>query len=334
MKKVFIIAEAGVNHNGNLQQAFNLIDKAIEAGADAVKFQTAVPELVMTNYATKAEYQKKTGVKTESQIEMAKRIHLPLSAYKELSDYCKQKGIIFLSTPFDLVSIDTLIDLKVPIFKIPSGEITNYPYLVKIAKYRHPVFLSTGMADLGDIEDAINVLLENGLTRENITVLHATTEYPAPFEEVNLLAIKTIKDAFKVNVGYSDHTKGIEVSLAAVSLGATVIEKHFTLDRNMEGPDHQASLEPNELSEMVRCIRNIELAMGDGIKKASASEKKNMEIARKSIVAKTIIRKGEVFSESNIATKRPGNGLSPMYWNDIIGKVARKAYMPDEQIEL
>lgn len=331
---VFIIAEAGVNHNGDIKLAYRLIDKAIDAGADAVKFQTAVPELVMTNYAAKAEYQKKAGSKTESQIEMARKIHLPLSEYSKLRKYCQKNGIIFLSTPFDLESINTLIGLKVPIFKIPSGEITNYPYLKKIAQYQHPVILSTGMANLGEIEQALNVLIENGLTREEITILHATTEYPAPIKEVNLLAMNTIREALKVKVGYSDHTNGIEIPIAAVALGATVIEKHFTLDRNMQGPDHKASLEPDELKEMVRCIRNIELALGNGIKQVSDSEKKNMEIARKSIVAKININKGEIFTESNLTAKRPGDGISPMLWNVIIGKTAIKSFKANDLIEL
>lgn len=331
--KVYIIAEAGVNHNGDINLAYKLIDIAKDAGADAVKFQTAVPELVMTSYATKADYQKQKENNEETQIEMARRIHLPISSYTLLNDYCKLKGIEFLSTPFDLTSIDVLINLGISIFKIPSGEITNYPYLRKIANYKHPVILSTGMANLGEIEDAINVLINNGLDRNDITILHATTEYPAPLEDVNLLAIKTISESFKVKVGYSDHTKGIEVPIAAVALGACVIEKHFTLDNKMEGPDHKASLEPDELKEMIRCIRNIELSMGDGIKQVSSAEKKNMIIARKSIVAKTKIAKNEIFTEENLTTKRPGNGISPMNWNSIIGKKAIKDFNYDDLIE-
>ena len=335
MERVYIIAEAGVNHNGDINIAYKLIDIAKEAGADAVKFQTAVPKLVMTGYATKAEYQKENDINAEeSQIDMAERIHLPLNAYELLQEYCVKKEIEFLSTPFDLVSIQTLIDLKISKFKIPSGEITNYPYLKMIAEHGTPVILSTGMANLGDIENAINVLLEYGLKRENIVVLHATTEYPAPLEEVNLSAMKTISDSFKVKVGYSDHTKGIEIPVAAVALGATVIEKHFTLDKDMEGPDHKASLEPDELKEMVRCIRNVETSLGNGVKQATISEKKNMIIARKSIVANSDIKKDEYFTEDNLTTKRPGNGISPMLWNEIIGRKASKDFNADDLIEL
>ena len=334
MKKTFIIAEAGVNHNGNLDLAYQLIDKAKECGADAVKFQTAVPKLVMTNYADKANYQKETTGDNENQIEMANRIHLPLDTYQLLKKYCQSKEIMFLSSPFDLISIGVLEELDMPIFKIPSGEITNYPFLKKIGQLKKKVILSTGMANLCDIEQAIHVLVSFGLSKENLTILHCNTEYPTPFEDVNLNAMLTIKDAFKVNVGYSDHTKGIEIPIAAVAIGASVIEKHFTLDRSLPGPDHKASLEPKELKAMIQAIRNIENAMGNGIKSTSDSEKKNMVIARKSIVATQKIKKGEIFTEENITTKRPGTGISPMRWNEVVGRSADKDFNPDDLIEI
>jgi len=334
MKKTFIIAEAGVNHNGNLDLAYQLIDKAKECGADAVKFQTAVPKLVMTNYADKANYQKETTGDNENQIEMANRIHLPLDTYQLLKKYCQSKEIMFLSSPFDLISIGVLEELDMPIFKIPSGEITNYPFLKKIGQLKKKVILSTGMANLCDIEQAIHVLVSFGISKENLTILHCNTEYPTPFEDVNLNAMLTIKDAFKVNVGYSDHTKGIEIPIAAVAIGASVIEKHFTLDRSLPGPDHKASLEPKELKAMIQAIRNIENAMGNGIKSTSDSEKKNMVIARKSIVANQKIKKGEIFTEENITTKRPGTGISPMRWNEVVGRSADKDFNPDDLIEI
>lgn len=332
MNKVFIIAEAGVNHNGSMELAKQLIDKASAAGADAVKFQSFKAEKLVTKNARKAEYQEKTTGNKENQFQMIKKLELDYDKHLELIDYCHTKNIIFLSSPFDLESIDLLDNLGLEIFKIPSGEITNLPYLRKIGLLKKKVLLSTGMSTLGDIENALKVLRNSGTT--DITVLHCNTEYPTPIEDVNLLAMNTIKAAFKVKVGYSDHTLGIEVPIAAVALGATVIEKHFTLDKAMEGPDHRASLEPDELKEMVSCIRNIEQALGDGIKKLTESESKNINIARKSIVAGKDIRKGEIFVEDNLAIKRPGNGISPMRWDEIIGKTAKRDFDEDELIEI
>jgi len=332
--KTFIIAEAGVNHNGDINLAKKLIDVAVEAGADAVKFQTFKAENVISVNAPKADYQKKTTAKDESQLEMVKKLELSFEDFKELKEYCERKGIMFLSTPFDIESARFLKDLGLEIFKIPSGEITNYPLLKEIGSYKKKVILSTGMADLGEIEDALDILIDNGTKREDIIVLHCNTEYPTPFEDVNLKAMLTIKEAFKVNVGYSDHTLGIEIPVAAVAMGAKVIEKHFTLDKNLPGPDHKASLEPDELKGMVRAIRNIEKAIGNGIKKPSKSEIKNIHIVRKYIVAKINIKKGEVFTEENLATKRIGKeGLSPMLWNKILGKKASKDISQDKPIE-
>ncbi|CUU79826.1 general stress protein 14 (GSP14) [Campylobacter hyointestinalis subsp. hyointestinalis] len=332
MNKIFIIAEAGVNHNGSLELAKKLIDEAVVAGADAVKFQTFKAELCISKNADKAEYQKQTTDKNESQFDMIKKLELNEYAHTELIKYCKIKNIMFLSTPFDLQSVDLLNGFGLEIFKIPSGEITNLPYLRKIASLNKKVILSTGMANLGEIEAALEILTKNGTAKENITVLHANTEYPTPFCDVNLKAMLTIRGAFGVKVGYSDHTPGIEVPIAAVALGATVIEKHFTLDKTMPGPDHKASLEPSELQSMVKAIRNIEIALGDGIKKASSSESKNKPIARKSIVAKCDIKKGDLFSESNLTIKRPGSGISPMRWDKVIGLRATRDYKEDELI--
>ncbi|CUU69031.1 general stress protein 14 (GSP14) [Campylobacter hyointestinalis] len=332
MNKVFIIAEAGVNHNGSLELAKKLIDEAVVAGADAVKFQTFKAELCISKNADKAEYQKQTTDKNESQFDMIKKLELNEYAHTELIKYCKIKNIMFLSTPFDLQSVDLLNGFGLEIFKIPSGEITNLPYLRKIASLNKKVILSTGMANLGEIEAALEILTKNGTAKENITILHANTEYPTPFRDVNLKAMLTIRGAFGVKVGYSDHTPGIEVPIAAVALGATVIEKHFTLDKTMPGPDHKASLEPSELQSMVKAIRNIEIALGDGIKKASSSESKNKPIARKSIVAKCDIKKGDLFSESNLTIKRPGSGISPMRWDEVIGLRATRDYKEDELI--
>jgi N,N'-diacetyllegionaminate synthase len=335
MSKVLIIAEAGVNHNADILLAKRLIDIAKEAGADVVKFQTAVPELVMTEHALKADYQvENTGILNESQIEMARRIHLPLSAYKELLDYSNKVNIKFLSTPFDLVSIKLLEDLGLDIFKIPSGEITNLPYLRAIGQLRKEVILSTGMANLDEIQSALNVLIESGTPKDNITVLHCNTDYPTNMLDVNLSAMQTIADKFGVKVGYSDHTLGIEVPIAAVALGASIIEKHFTLDKNMEGPDHKASLEPQELKAMVTAIRNIENALGDGVKLPSTSEIVNIPVARKSIVAQMFIKKGDVFSEKNLTVKRPGIGISPMQWDNLIGQTATRDFQPDDLIVL
>lgn len=332
MSKVFIIAEVGVNHNGSLEIAKKLIDVASFAGADAVKFQTFKADKLVSKKAQKASYQKKTTDASESQYEMIKKLELDEAAHYELLAYCALKNILFLSTPFDHSSINLLNQLEINIFKIPSGELTNLPYLRHIGSLGKEVILSTGMANLDEIKDALNVLVNAGTPKKCITVLHATTEYPCPIEDVNLRAMQTIADAFSVRVGYSDHTKGIEVPIAAVALGAVVIEKHFTLDRSMDGPDHKASLEPDELIAMVKAIRNIEQALGDGIKQPSKSEAKNMPIARKSIVASTKIQVGEVLSSDNIAVKRPGNGISPMQWDEVIGTIASKNYDEDELI--
>ena len=332
MDKVFIIAEAGVNHNGSIALAKKLIDVASEAGADAVKFQTFKAEKVVSKNAPKAAYQKKTTDPTESQFEMIKKLELDVNAHKELMTYCKQKHIMFLSTPFDHDSIELLNDLGLEIFKIPSGEITNLPYLRHIGSLKKRVIMSTGMADIGEIEDALDVLITAGTPKKNITILHANTMYPTPMEDVNLRAMQTIACTFGCDVGYSDHTLCIEVPIAAVAMGAKVIEKHFTLDKTMEGPDHKASLEPDELKAMVQAIRNIEKALGTGIKKPSPSERPNIEVARKSIVAARPIKKGELFTEENLTIKRPGNGISPMRWDEIIGTEAQKDYKVDELI--
>ena len=332
MNKVFIIAEAGVNHNGSLELAKKLIDVAVVAGADAVKFQTFKAENLVSKNAQKADYQKQTTNSEESQFDMIKKLELDIETHKILMDYCKEKNIMFLSTPFDHDSIELLNDLGLEIFKIPSGEITNLPYLRHIGKLDKKVILSTGMADIGEIEDAMDILINAGTKKENIIVLHANTEYPTPYEDVNLKAMVTIGKTFDVAFGYSDHTLGIEVDIAAVAMGACCIEKHFTLDCTMEGPDHKASLEPDELKAMVKAIRNIELALGNGIKKPSKSESKNISIARKSIVAKVDIKKGEIFSTNNLAVKRPANGINPMRWDEIIGTVATKDYKEDELI--
>jgi N,N'-diacetyllegionaminate synthase len=334
MKRTFIIAEAGVNHNGNINLAYRLIDEAVKAGADAVKFQTAVPELVMTDYAAKAEYQVTNTGKAGSQLEMAKQIHLPLDAYNELKEYCRKSNIIFLSTAFDMRSLELLFSFNMPYIKIPSGEITNYPYLKKIGEKNMHVLISTGMSTLKDIEDCLNLIVASGTDKNKITLLHCTTEYPAPLKDVNLKAMLTLGNTFNVNVGYSDHTKGIEISIAAAALGATVIEKHFTLDNTMEGPDHPASLEPQELAEMIRCIRNVDSAMGDGNKQIATSEEKNIVIARKSILAAHDIEEGEIFTDDNLIVKRPGSGINPMRWNEVIGKKAKRRFSKDEFIEL
>lgn len=330
--KTLIIAEAGVNHNGSIELAFKLIDAAKMAGADIVKFQTGKPELLVSRFAQKAEYQKRNTGNDESQLEMLRKIIFPFETYKKLSDYCNKVGIEFLSTPFDLESIDYLDSIGCRLWKIPSGEITNYPYLVKIAKTGYPIIMSTGMCNLEEIEAAIKVLKDNGCGE--ISLLHCTTEYPAPLVDVNLKAMDTLREKFGYEVGYSDHTKGIEIPIAAVAMGATIIEKHFTLDKNMEGPDHKASLEPQELKAMVDAIRNIEKAIGNGIKVPSESEIKNIAIARKSIVAKRNIKVGEKLTEENITTKRPGNGISPMRWNEILGTTAKRDFSEDELIEL
>lgn len=334
MKRTTIIAEAGVNHNGSLEIAKQMIEVAANAGADYVKFQTFTARELLTKNAEMAEYQiKNTGIR-ESQYDMIARLELPMEYHAILVDHSKECGIKFLSTAFDIKSLHFLDDLGVELFKIPSGEITNYPYLREVAKYGKRVILSTGMSDLGDVEKAISVLERHGQDRSHISLLHCTTEYPAPIKEVNLRAIQTMKSAFGLEVGYSDHTLGYEVPVAAVALGASIIEKHFTLDRHMDGPDHVASLEPLELECMIQSIRNIEEALGDGIKRVSESEMKNIAIARKSLVASSKIKSGEVFSESNIGVKRPGVGLSPMRYEEILGKIAKRDFDADELIEL
>ena len=333
--RVQIIAEAGVNHNGSLDVAKQLVEAAAESGVDAVKFQTFTADNLVSKDAPKAGYQTQTTSKSESQYEMLKSLELNEQAHKELISYCSQLGIEFVSTPFDHKSIDLLDSLGLETFKIGSGEVTNLPYLRKIGALNKQVILSTGMADLGEVEDALQVLEEAGTVRAKITVLHCNTEYPTPMQDVNLRAMQTMSVAFPgIQVGYSDHTLGIEVPVAAVAMGAKVIEKHFTLDKNMPGPDHQASLEPDELSQMVRAIRNIETAMGSGEKRPSPSESKNKEVARKSIVAAKDIKVGEAFAESNIKIKRPGTGISPMRWEEVLGKVSNKSFNIDDLIEL
>lgn len=332
--KVIIIAEAGVNHNGKYDLAVKMIHEAKRAGADYVKFQTAVPELVISTIAPKAEYQKETTGNDESQLEMCRAIHLPLSDYAKLKKICDEVGIGFMSTPFDLVSIDTLEPLGMDYYKIPSGEITNLPYLRKIASKGRKVIMSTGMSEMNEIADALKVLEDGGLKRDDITLLHCNTEYPTPFCDVNLMAMKTIAGTFGVKVGYSDHTRGIEVPIAAVAMGAEVIEKHFTLDCNMEGPDHKASLEPDQLKAMVDAIRNVEQAIGSAEKHATTSETPNKVVARKSIVAARDIAEGETLTEENITVKRPGNGISPMLWDSVIGTKAKRAFRYDELIEM
>ncbi|MCI9174001.1 MAG: N-acetylneuraminate synthase [Lachnospiraceae bacterium] len=329
-KKVFIIAEAGDNHNGDYNLALQLVDKAVEAGADCVKFQTFVTENVISKFAQKAEYQKENTGSEESQFDMVKKLELSFEQFRSIQQYCKEKGIMFLSTPFDLESIDFLEEIGIPFWKIPSGEITNLPYLEKIAGTGKDIILSTGMCTMDEIESALSVLRKNGAGQ--VTLLHCNTEYPTPIEDVNLHAMRRMKEVFRVPVGYSDHTAGIEIPIAAAALGASVIEKHFTLDKNMEGPDHKASLEPEELKQMVASIRNIEKAMGSGEKKPSPSEKKNISIARKSIVAKRDIKKGEKLTADNLSVKRPGDGISPMRWYEIVGTAAVKDFKEDELI--
>ena len=331
-KDILIIAEAGVNHNGGIILAKELIAKAKYAGADIIKFQTFISENVVSKYAPKAEYQNNNTKTDESQLEMVKKLELSFDDFIELNNYCKEIGIEFLSTAFDFESIDFLNQLGMQVWKIPSGEITNLPYLIKIAKLNKKVILSTGMSTMREIEDAVNILKDHGASE--LIILHCTTEYPTPYEDVNLNAMLAIKERFGYEVGYSDHTMGIEVPIAAVALGAKVIEKHFTLDRTMDGPDHKASLEPSELKTMVDAIRNIELSMGTGIKEPADSEKKNIAIARKSIVANKSIKKGEILTEQNLTVKRPGDGISPMKWFEIIGTKAIRDFEEDELIEI
>jgi N,N'-diacetyllegionaminate synthase len=334
MTKTFIIAEAGVNHNGSLDLALKMVDSALSAGADAVKFQTFKAEKMITATAPKAGYQKQTSDPLETQMEMVRKLELDEEAHKTLFSHCQTLGIEFISSPFDLDSIDFLDLLGMKIFKIPSGEITNLPYLKKLGGLNKHLLLSTGMANLGEIEAALDLLTGPGTPRNHITVMHCTTGYPTPFEDVNLRAIKTIRHAFPgISVGYSDHTRGIETAVAAVAMGAEVIEKHFTLDKRLPGPDHQASLEPEELAAMVTGIRNMEISLGSGIKKPTPTDLANIPIVRKSIVAAGPIAKGEMFTEKNITSKRPGTGISPMRWDEMIGRRANRNYEQDEFIE-
>jgi N,N'-diacetyllegionaminate synthase len=331
--RTLVIAEAGVNHNGDLSMALRLVDVAAAAGADMVKFQTFSADRLVTVDAKKAEYQSKTTDAAESQHAMLKRLELSPKMHEELKAHCARRGIEFFSTGFDARSVDQLVAMGIRAFKIPSGEITNLPYLRHVGRFGGTVYLSTGMSTLGEIEAAIDVLERAGTARERITVLHCNSEYPTPMTDVNLRAMPAIRDAFGVTVGYSDHTAGIEVAVAAVALGATVIEKHFTLDRRLPGPDHEASLEPAELEAMVRAIRNVETALGNGIKRPTPSEAKNRAIGRKSIVAACRIATGETFTADNLTTKRPGTGVSPMRWDEFLGRAASRSYEHDEAID-
>ena len=331
--RTLIIAEAGVNHNGDLLLAKQLIDVAAEAGADYVKFQTFSADRIVSQSASKAEYQQQVTDASETQYEMLKRLELSYEMHLKLIKHCEGQSIKFLSTGFDIESVDLLIELGIDLIKIPSGEITNLPYLRYIGSLGLPVILSTGMSTMDEIGNALTVLEGSGLSRSQVTVLHCTTEYPTPMVEVNLRALNSINKTFGVIVGYSDHTVGIEVSIAAVALGASVIEKHFTLDRSLPGPDHKASLEPNELIAMVKAIRNIEDSLGSGINEPALSEIKNLRIARKSIMAKQQIAKGEILSTTNLIVKRPGDGISPMHWDLLVGQIASRDYLPDEMID-
>lgn len=332
--KAIIIAEAGVNHNGDYDRAVAMVYAAKKAGADYVKFQTAVPELVISSIAPKAAYQKETTGEEESQLEMCRKIHLKLEDYGPLSELCREVGIGFMSTPFDLVSIDCLAPLGMDYWKIPSGEITNLPYLRKIGAKGEKVILSTGMSELDEVEKALQVLEEAGTPRSNVALLHCNTQYPTPFEDVNLRAMDALRSLHPGAVGYSDHTVGIEVPVAAVAMGAQIIEKHFTLDKSLSGPDHKASLDPTELAAMVSSIRHIEQAMGSAEKHVSPSERANIEVARKSIVAARDIAAAEEFTEENITVKRPGNGISPMLWDEVLGRKAPRAFVADSLITL
>lgn len=329
---VLIIAEAGVNHNGSLELAKKMAEVAKEAGADIVKYQTAVPELVISRFAPKAEYQKATTGSTESQLEMVKKIHFGFDAHRELKKYCDSIGIMYLSTPFDMDSIEFLKELDMPVWKIPSGEITNLPYLERVAALKKPLIMSTGMSEIAEVKQALDVLYKNGAT--DVTILHCNTEYPTPLKDANVKAMLDLQKTFGTKIGYSDHTLGLEAPLASVALGATVVEKHFTLDKNMEGPDHGASMNPEELVALVKAIRNTELILGDGVKAVTISEAKNKDIARKSIVAKDGIKKGDIFTQENLTTKRPGSGISPMKWYEVLGKTAQRDFAQDELIEV
>lgn len=330
--RCLVIAEAGVNHNGDIELAKQLVDEAYAAGADYIKFQTFKADNLVTAKARKAEYQERQTGSDESQYSMLKRLELSCQDFILLNEYCRVKGISFLSTPFDNESIEFLDKLGMDVWKIPSGEITNYPYLVKIAETHKPIIMSTGMCTMDDVNSAIQVLKSHGCGP--ITLLHCTTEYPAPYSEVNLKVMETLRSTFNLPVGYSDHTQGIVIPIAAVAMGAVVLEKHFTLDRTMEGPDHKASLEPAELKAMIEAIRCVEVSLGDGVKTPTASERRNMVIARKSIVALRPIKQGEQFTTDNISTKRPGSGITPMRWNEVIGQFAKRSFEEDELIEV
>ena len=334
MNRVIVIAEAGQNHNGKLKLAYKLVDVAKECGADFIKFQTSIPKLHISKFAKKANYQIKNWKTHGNQLQMLEKISLVYNDFKKIKKYCDKKKIEFLSTPFDLNSVDFLKSFNMKYFKIPSGDITNLPHLTKVAKLKKKVILSTGMANLDEIKKALKVLISNGTAKKNITVLQCNTEYPTPLKDANVRAMLTIKKKFKIKVGYSDHTEGIESSLAAAALGASVIEKHITLDKNLQGPDHKASINPRELKKMIQGIRKITIALGNGIKKISPSEKKNIRIARTSIVAANEIKKGEKFTNRNLAIKRPGNGISPMKLFKVIGKTAKKNFMEDELIRI
>ncbi|GMM10166.1 N,N'-diacetyllegionaminate synthase [Campylobacter lari] len=333
MQKTIIIAEAGVNHNGDINLAKKLIEIASNAGADYVKFQTFVASNCVSKIAKKAKYQLQNTLVDENQLDMIKKLELSKQDHEILINHCKKHSIKFLSTAFDLESIEFLSSLNLDFFKIPSGEITNFPYLKKIASYDKKIILSTGMATLGEIKKALDILVQNGTQKDKIIILHCNTEYPTPFEDVNLKAMQTLKETFNLPIGYSDHTLGINIPIAAVAMGACVIEKHFTLDKNIQGPDHKASLEPEELKAMVKSIRELEQAFGDGVKIPSKSESKNKIIARKSLIAKKNIKKGEKFNEENLTTKRPGNGICAMKYEEYLGKIAKKDYMEDELID-
>lgn len=330
MERVIIIAEAGVNHNGSMELAKEMVRKAKEADVDYIKFQTFVPKKLVSQYADKADYQKETTGGDQSQLQMLEKLALTYDDFLELRNYCKEVGIGFISTPFDLDSIDFLETFDMDFWKVPSGEVTNLPYLEKIGKTGRDVVISTGMCEMSEIIDSLKVLEESGSGK--ITVLHCNTEYPTPYGDVNLKAMLHIGRETEKPIGYSDHTLGIEIPLAAVALGATVIEKHFTLDKTMEGPDHRASLEPEELKAMVSAIRHIEAGLGDGIKRRTVSENKNVSVARKSIVAKKHIAKGETFTEDNITVKRPGTGINPMKWYEVLGKTSNQEYAEDQII--
>lgn len=333
--EAFIIAEAGVNHNGNRQYAFELIDAAVDSGVNAVKFQSFFTDQVILKSAPLAEYQKNNMNSKEglTQYDMVKPLELSPAFQKELKQYAESKGIMWFSTAFDLASVDVLSDLDIGVWKIPSGEITNYPYLKKIANLKKPVIISTGMCNLADIEAGLQIFLDAGHQRQDLCILHCNTEYPTPWQDVNLQAMPTIGKVFGTYYGYSDHTNGIEIPVAAIALGAKVIEKHFTLDKNLPGPDHKASLEPAELKAMVASIRHVEQALGSSVKQPSPSEIKNKQIARKSLIAATDIAQGELFSDTNLTTMRPGTGISPMHWNDFMGQPAKKAYVKGDLIE-